>query len=76
MQSLSVAEVKARFSEVLAAVQRGATVRITYGRNRRVVALLSPPPSARRRRRLGMMSNKIRVRFRDFPLSDEEFLRS
>ena len=51
MKQMTVADFKARFSEVLALVSNGESVQILYGRTRRPIAVLSPTavnPSGRR----------------------------
>jgi len=42
MQTISLGELKATFSEVLARVARGEEIVITYGKKREKVAVLMP----------------------------------
>lgn len=77
MKTLTVAEFKARFSEVLDAVRDGETVVVAYGRSRRKIAAMVPysETAAAAKRPLGLLKGKLKVRFRkDFELSDDEFL--
>lgn len=74
-QTYTVGEFKARFPEALNSVRRGERVTITYGRGRRVVAVLSPPPNTKTPRKLGRLSGKVGVRIADdWKMSDQEFL--
>jgi len=43
--SLTIGEFKARLPEALALVEKGETVTVTYGRNKRPVAVFGPPPT-------------------------------
>jgi prevent-host-death family protein len=77
MKTISVGELKARFSEVLDAVRKGETVVVSYGRRREKVAAIVPYREARAqgKRTLGKLAGKARVRFaRDFSITDEELL--
>ena len=77
MKTISVGDLKARFSEVLDAVRKGETVVVSYGRRREKVAAIVPyrEAGAQGKRRLGQLAGKARVRFaRDFSIPDEELL--
>ncbi len=79
MQTVQVAEFKARFSEIIEAVRAGKTVVVSYGKSRKNVAALVPydqlPAAAPRR--LGILSGQASVSFAsDFEISEEEFLRA
>ncbi len=68
MQTVQVAEFKARFSEIIEAVRAGKTVVVSYGKSR----LPAAAP-----RRLGILSGQASVSFAsDFEISEEEFLRA
>ena len=56
---LTVGDFKSRFSEALEIVAQGGTVRVTYGRARKPVAILAPPPAAAGRRKLGLFAGKM-----------------
>lgn len=45
MTSLTIGEFKARLPEALALVKKGESVIVTYGRNKRPVAVFGPPPT-------------------------------
>lgn len=75
---LTVGDFKSRFSEALEIVARGGTVRVTYGRARKPVAILAPPPPAPAgRRKLGLFAGKMRVLLRgDWEISDQDLLQA
>ncbi len=78
MKTLSVGELKAHFSEVLAEIRAGHDVAIAYGRKKETLAVIVPyshySPTTRK---LGLFKNKAKVKFgRNFKMSDTEFLRS
>ncbi|MEM1221533.1 MAG: prevent-host-death protein [Verrucomicrobiota bacterium] len=74
----TVGEFKARFSEVLQAVEEGETVAITYGRAKRTVAMLTPPPKPKvKARKLGRYAQKFSAQIADdWKIDDEGFLNS
>ena len=55
MKTMSVGQVKAEFSEVLAGVQRGETVAVEYGRKKKKVAMIVPYREDKPRRQLGLL---------------------
>jgi prevent-host-death family protein len=60
MKTMTVAEFKARFSEVLESVKRGESVEVTYGRSKKAVAIVGPPRKRRLRRRSGgILTGKV-----------------
>jgi antitoxin (DNA-binding transcriptional repressor) of toxin-antitoxin stability system len=74
--TLTIGEFKASLSAVLARVEKGQSVTVTYGRNKRPVAVFGPPPAAPKRK-LGHLAGKLRVTIRpDWKMTDEEFLHS
>ena len=79
MKTLTVGELKAKFSEVLAQVRDGEKIIISFGRKREKVAVLVPylQYRAKPERKLGLLEGRGRcVIHRDFKLSDEEILTS
>lgn len=75
-KSLTIGEFKARLPEALALVKKGETVMVTYGRNKRTVAVLAPPPPPRKRK-LGMFAGKLKVKIGpNWEMTEEEFLNS
>lgn len=80
MKTLAVAELKARFSDVLREVEAGNPVTIEYGRARRKVAVLVPSSqyTGEGRRSLGVLQ-KQGAAFRTgdrFAMTDEDLLAS
>jgi prevent-host-death family protein len=77
MQTLTIGELKARFSEVLGRLRQGQEVVISYGKRREKVAVLIPYShySSKPERKLGLLRDRGHcVIHEDFKLSDEEML--
>jgi len=74
--TFTIGQFKARLPEALALVHKGQAVTVTYGRNKRPVAVFGPPPSAPKRK-LGLLLGKATVSISsDWKITDEEFLGS
>lgn len=74
--TLTIGEFKARLSEALALVEKGESVIVTYGRNKRPVAVFGPPPRAPKRK-LGHLAGKFSVTIGpNWKMTEEEFLGS
>ncbi len=74
--SLTIGEFKARLPEALALVEKGETVTVTYGRNKRPVAVFGPPPRAPKRK-LGHLAGKFSVTISpDWKMTEEELFGS
>jgi prevent-host-death family protein len=79
METISVGELKARFSEVLDRVQKGEEIIISYGKRREKVAVLLPYTRYhnRQHRRLGLLKDRGGFFIRkDFKMTDEAVLES
>ncbi len=79
MQTLTIGELKARFSEVLGRLRQGQEIVISYGKKREKVAVLIPYShySTKPERKLGLLKGQGHcVIHEDFKLSDEEMLTS
>jgi antitoxin (DNA-binding transcriptional repressor) of toxin-antitoxin stability system len=79
MKTLTVGELKARFSEALGQLRKGQEIAISYGKKREKVAVLLPYSRYRARpeRVLGLLKNRGRcVIHDDFKLTDEQMLTS
>ena len=79
MQSISVGELKARFSEVLERVRKGEEVVISFGKKRKRVAVLLPYDNyiPKQKRKLGLLRGQGSfVIHEDFKMTDEEMLTS
>lgn len=78
MPSMTVAEIKTKFSEVLMNVRQGKEYEILYGRNRRPVAKIVPldTVSAKPQRKLGVLEGVATFEIGDdFKFkSEDEFL--
>ena len=75
MESMSVGEFKAHFSEVLKRVLAGEEIGIVYGRRKEIVAKLVPKtPGKKARRKIGVLEGKGNVKFAvDFKITEDEF---
>jgi prevent-host-death family protein len=79
MQVITVGEFKARFSEILNQVKKGQEIVISFGKQRKKVAVLIPYSQLKHspQRKLGLLKARASCRIRDnFKLSDEEILAS
>ena len=80
MQTLTIGELKARFSEVLGRLRQGQEIVISYGKKREKVAVLIPYShysTKKPERKLGLLKGQGHcVIHEDFKLSDEEMLTS
>jgi prevent-host-death family protein len=79
MQSISVGELKARFSEVLERVRKGEEIIISFGKMRKRVAVLLPYDHyiPKQERKLGLLRDRGScVIHEDFKMTDEEMLMS
>ena len=64
METMSVEEFKAKFSEVLKKVLAGEQIGISYGKSNEIVALLVPKRQAKKqRRKIGIFEGKGSVHF-------------
>ena len=75
---MTIAEFKARFSEVLESVKHGESIAVTYGRSKRTVAIVQPPGRKHRKERpLGLLKGKVSFEIKPgFEMDESEFLRS
>ena len=79
METLTTAEFKARFSQVLEKVRKGQRIAISYGRKREKVAIVIPYSEFDEggKRNIGLLKGKAGFKVRKgFKLTDEEMLRA
>jgi len=76
MKTMAVAELKARFSQVLEDVRQGQEIGILYGKARKPVAMIVPYRAEQTgKRKLGLLDDKVRIEFMDdFEMSEEELI--
>jgi prevent-host-death family protein len=77
MKTLQSAEAKTHFSSVLRDVEAGNEVAISYGKQKRTVAVIIPFEKWKnaQKRQLGSLEGKMTVKFSsDFTMTDEELL--
>ncbi len=75
MRALPMAELKARFSKVLAEVRRGERIGTLDGRSKTPVAMMVPyKPEPAGRRELGFLDGEVAIEFTDgFDMTEVEF---
>ncbi len=79
MQTLTIGELKASFSEVLKKLKSGQEIVISYGKKREKVAVIIPYSAyaSKPERRLGLLKDKAGYMIRDdFEISEKEMLAS
>ena len=77
MQTLTVGELKARFSEILGKVRLGEEIVISFGKKRERVAVLLPYSRYGRKqpRKLGLLKGRAKcIIHKDFKITDEDLL--
>lgn len=75
-KKMTVGEFKSQLSDVIAAVQAGERIVVTYGKKKKVVGYFVPElPEPGTKRKLGILEGKAKAVFRpDFKITEEEFL--
>jgi len=79
MQTLTIGELKGRFSEVLKKVRNGQEIIISYGRKKEKIAVIVPYSDyvSRPERRLGLLKDRAKcIIHEEFTMSEEEMLAS
>jgi len=79
MQTLTIGELKARFSEVLKKLRSGQEIVISYGKKREKVAVIVPYSNyaSKPERTLGLLKGRAKfIIHDDFEMNEEEILAS
>jgi prevent-host-death family protein len=76
MKTLKIGELKAHFSEVLEMIRKGEKIIISYGKKGEKVGVIIPYKEYKKQRKLGILKNKGKILFKNFEMTDEEFLES
>ena len=77
MEVISVGEFKSRFSEILEQVKKGEQIVISFGKQRKKVAVLIPYSRFKGKpdRKLGLLKDRASCRIhKNFKINDEEML--
>lgn len=76
MKTMTVADFKSHFSEVIDQVKTGEKIKVTYGKTKEVIGyFIAQIPQNHPKRELGLLSGKANVNFNsDFELSEDDFL--
>jgi antitoxin (DNA-binding transcriptional repressor) of toxin-antitoxin stability system len=79
MKIRSVAEFKAKFSEIIEDVKNGEEIGVLYGKRQEMVGVFIPVSNyaAKNPRKLGLLQNKASFRIvKNFKIMDEDLLKS
>ncbi len=63
MKTMSVGEFKSQFSDVLKLIEKGDSIAITYGKQKKTKAILSPFKEKDVKRKLGVLKSKGSFKF-------------
>ena len=75
MKALTVDEIKTHFSDVLAQVKNGESVKILYGKSKKPIAIIVPIENINSPRRIGILDGKATFIINgNSEISEEEFL--
>ena len=75
MKALTVDEIKTHFSDVLAQVKNGESVKILYGKSKKPIAIIVPIENINSPRRIGVLDGKATFIINgNSKISEEEFL--
>jgi len=75
MKALTVDEIKTHFSDVLAQVKNGESVKILYGKSKKPIAMIVPIENTNNPRRIGVLNGKATFAINgNSKISEEEFL--
>ena len=75
MKALTVDEIKIHFSDVLAQVKNGESVKILYGKSKKPIAMIVPIENTNSHRRIGVLDGKATFIINgNSKISEEEFL--
>jgi antitoxin (DNA-binding transcriptional repressor) of toxin-antitoxin stability system len=73
MKSMTVAETKAHFSDVLICVKNGENIKILYGKSKKPVAMIVPVET--NTRKIGILDDKAQFKINgNGKITEEEFL--
>ncbi|MDR0500846.1 MAG: hypothetical protein LBG97_06335 [Coriobacteriales bacterium] len=73
MKTLTVAEIKAHFSDVLICVKNGENVKVLYGKSKKPVAMIVPIEN--NNRKIGILDGKATFKINGSDkITEEEFL--
>ncbi len=79
MNTLTVGELKANFSDVVSQILAGDSVAFSYGKKKEPIGMVVPFRDLKKKNKvkLGIWKGKAEIKFsKDFKMSDEEFLAS
>ena len=75
MKALTVAEIKAQFSDILVRVKNGESVKILYGKSKKPIAMIVPIEKKNSSRQIGILDGKATFTTNgNGKISEEEFL--
>jgi len=75
MKAMTVARIKANFSDILVKVKNGEHVKILYGKSKKPVAMITPIKDRNSKRNIGILDEKAKFIINgNGKISEEEFL--
>lgn len=76
METMTVGDFKANFSEVLKKVQQGEEIAISFGKKKEIVARLIPGSGQKKaKRKIGIFEGKAKITFtKNYSITEEEML--
>ena len=75
MNSLTVAEIKAHFSDILIRVRNGENFKVLYGKSKKPVAMIVPIENSNSPRKIGILDGKAAFKTNGTgKINEEEFL--
>jgi len=75
MKSLTVADFKANFSQVIEWVLKGEVIAVTYGKSKKIIGYFSNNPRSENdpKRQLGLLAGKVEYRIQEDWEMDESY---
>ena len=75
MKTMSVAEFKNHFSEIIKQAKADESIAVTYGKKKEIIGYFHPVNVKKPKRILGILEGKATFTFApDFKITDDEFL--
>ena len=77
MKTLSVSEFKTRFSEVIAWIEKGEIIEVTFGKTKKVIGYFSSkkePDLPKPKRKIGILEDRIQYQMKNWSITGEEMI--
>ena len=79
MKTLTVGNVKSRFSQIIDDIEDGREIAVSYGKKKETIAVILPYKKYKKlhQKKIGLLENKVIVKLTSsFSITDDEFLKS